>query len=170
GTTALERIARANGNKGVIIVLGSGDPDLEERMLAIARQTQNLIFLNGYSEVLAAPLYRGGDLFLMPSSFEPCGISQMLAMRGAQPCVVHGVGGLKDTVQDGTTGFVFYGDSPEEQAGEFVDATLRALDVRSRNPVGWQTICRAAAACRFDWASSAKSTIQTLYGGATDEH
>lgn len=53
---------------------------------------RNFLFLQGFSEELADCLYRGGDLFLMPSSFEPCGISQMQAMRGATPCIVHHVG------------------------------------------------------------------------------
>ncbi|MCP5090604.1 MAG: glycogen synthase [Gammaproteobacteria bacterium] len=168
GTVALGRIASAIGKQGVIIVLGSGDTELEDRMLTLARQAPNLIYLNGYAENLSAPLYRGGDLFLMPSSFEPCGISQMLAMRGAQPCIVHGVGGLKDTVDDGITGFVFDGDSPATQAGAFVNTTMRALDFRSSNPLGWKKICQAAAAHRFDWMSSAEATIKNLYGDQDD--
>ena len=166
GELALERIAHAVSDNGVIILLGSGEAALEERMLQLAERVPNLIFLHGYSEDLAAPLYRGGDLFLMPSSFEPCGISQMLAMRGAQPCVVHGVGGLKDTVEDGVTGFVFGGDTPVAQADDFVDTTAHAIDIRSTDPVRWQSICRSAASRRFDWASSAEQTIQTLYGDA----
>ncbi len=168
GSTPIGRIAEAAGPKSVIVVLGSGDRHLEARMLQVARQVPNLVFLQGYSEDLAAPLYRGGDLFLMPSSFEPCGISQMLAMRSAQPCVVHGVGGLKDTVEDGVTGFVFDGHSPDEQAGEFVSTTVRALDIRSNDPIAWQNVCQAAAARRFDWAAAAETTIETLYGEGND--
>ncbi len=70
GSTPLGRIAEAAGPKSVIIVLGSGDRHLETRMLQVARQVPNLVFLQGYSEDLAAPLYQAGDLFLMPSSFE----------------------------------------------------------------------------------------------------
>jgi starch synthase len=168
GTVALGRIADAVGSDGVIIVLGSGDPEFEERMLALTRQTPNLVFLNGYSEDLAAPLYRGGDLFLMPSSFEPCGISQLLAMHGGQPCVVHGVGGLRDTVEDGIKGFVFNGHSPAAQADEFVGATARALDLRSGNPARWKQVCLEAAASRFDWALTAEKTIRTLYDDADE--
>ncbi|MBT8089612.1 MAG: glycogen/starch synthase [Gammaproteobacteria bacterium] len=168
GGTPLGRIAEAAGRGSVIVVLGSGDPHLEARMLQVAQHTPNLVFLQGYSEDLAAPLYRGGDLFLMPSSFEPCGISQMLAMRSAQPCVVHGVGGLKDTVDDGLTGFVFDGHSPDEQAREFIKTTARALDIRSDDPIAWQNVCQAAAACRFDWAAAAEKTIDTLYGEGND--
>jgi len=164
GSTPLDRIAEAVGGKSVIVVLGNGNPELEERMLEVARQRPNIVFLQGYSEDLAAPLYSGGDLFLMPSSFEPCGISQMLAMRGAQPCIVHGVGGLKDTVEDGVTGFVFDGRSPEAQAREFIRTTTRALSIRSGDPIAWQNVCQAAAARRFDWATAAKTTIETLYG------
>jgi len=168
GDVALGRIAESVGTQGVIIVLGSGEPDLEERMLQLAERVPNLIFLHGYSEDLAAPLYRGGDLFLMPSSFEPCGISQLLAMRGTQPCVVHGVGGLRDTVEDGVTGFVFDGNTQAAQATDFVETTLRALEMRTADPIRWQTICRAAASQRFDWAASAATTIQTLYGDLDD--
>jgi len=169
GTIALGRIADEIGKQGVIVVLGSGDPDLEERMLNLARQTPNLIFLNGYSETLAEPLYRGGDLFLMPSSFEPCGISQMLAMRGGQPCVVHGVGGLRDTVEDGIKGFVFDGHSSTAQADDFVATTKRALDLRSGNPARWKQVCLEAAASRFDWAETAELTIDTLYGDDNEQ-
>ena len=56
----------------------------------------------------------------MPSSFEPGGISQMLAMRAGQLCVVHGVGGLKDTVTDNVNGFVFDGLTSRAQASNFV--------------------------------------------------
>lgn len=159
----IERIAAACGRDAVIIVLGSGDAAFEERMLTVARRLPNLLFLRGYSEVLADPLYHAGDLFLMPSSFEPCGISQMLAMRRGQPCVAHRVGGLGDTIRHGATGFLFEGDTPDEQAEAFVAMTLQALTVRTDDPLRWQEIQNAAAAERFDWASAAETTIATLY-------
>jgi len=99
----------------------------------------------------------------MPSSFEPCGISQMLAMRAAQPCVVHNVGGLSDTVKDGKTGFVFGGKDPEEQAAEFVATVQRALELKSRDHDRWQTLCIRAASERFDWRRCAAQTAELLY-------
>ena len=102
-------------------------------------------------------------LYLMPSSFEPCGISQMLAMRAAQPCVVHGVGGLRDTVDDNRSGFVFDGETTTEQAGRFVAETLRALELKSNNHDEWQKICIRAANARFSWSKSARATIEQLY-------
>ena len=163
---SLEHILDALGSKGVLFLVGSGEAGLEQRLLDIAERYANLVFLCGYSETLADPLYRGGDLFLMPSSFEPCGLSQMLAMRSGQPCVVHGVGGLADTVHDGATGFVFDGVGPAEQAAAFVATTRRALHMRTTHSNRWQTICRRAAAQRFDWKTSARQTIDSLYGHA----
>ena len=103
----LDRILQQAGDDVVYLLAGSGDRGYETFLDEAARRNSNLIFLNGYSQSGADALYRAGDLFLMPSAFEPCGISQMLAMRDCQPCVVHAIGGLKDTVHDGVTGFTF---------------------------------------------------------------
>ena len=163
GKAALQQIADDLDGDGVLIVLGSGEARFEQALLAIAKKTENVIFLKGYSESLADPLYEIGDLFLMPSSFEPCGISQLLAMRAGQPCVVHGVGGLLDTVDAGVTGFVFSGDNLSQQANGFVATTSRALQIRESDPKLWQSISENAARQRFDWSSSAKATIRHLY-------
>ena len=163
GHSALEHILDKLGRHGVFIMLGSGERGYEERLEHIAAAHANFIFLRGYAEGFGNLLYHGGDLFLMPSSFEPCGISQMLAMRSGQPCVVHGVGGLHDTVESGTTGFVFAGNTCAEQATAFVDCVERALELRHDHPSRWQKIRERAAAQRFDWASSAKQYIEQLY-------
>ncbi|MEJ2275510.1 MAG: glycogen/starch synthase [Woeseiaceae bacterium] len=168
GTPPLKRLAAELGRTAVIIVLGSGEPEFERRLLGVAQDCPNILYLNGYSELLADPLYAAGNLFLMPSSFEPCGISQMLAMRAGQPCVVHGVGGLRDTVEHGETGFVFTGETPREQAANFVAATLSALALRTADPDGWNTICDRARAQRFSWALAAQRTIEELYGYKDD--
>ena len=160
---ALERIAVDVGDRGLLIVLGSGEPEYEQSVLEIARRNDNILFLLGYSESLADPLYEIGDLFLMPSSFEPCGISQMLAMRAGLPCVVHGVGGLKDTVDDEQTGFVFHGDHLQSQATAFVAATTRALTLRRDHPDQWDSICKRAKRTKFEWSNSAELTINSLY-------
>jgi starch synthase len=164
GDAPLQKLSEALGRSAVIIILGSGDPVFEQRMLKIAHRCPNVLFLNGYSELLSDPLYASGNLFLMPSSFEPCGISQMLAMRSAQPCVVHGVGGLRDTVRHGETGFVFSGKTRREQADNFAAATLAALRKRTDDPVGWKTICDEARRQRFSWELAAQRTISELYG------
>ncbi len=163
GSTALEDILANLGDRGVLLLLGSGDAIYEEQLIDIAAANDNLVYFNGYSEALGDVLYAGGDLFLMPSSFEPCGISQMLAMRNGQPCVVHGVGGLYDTVEDGVNGFVFDGRTPLEQADGFVECVDSALKLRRDDPLHWQTIKNNAKAARFDWASAATNYVRLMY-------
>ena len=164
GNSPLQRIAERLGRSGTIIVLGSGEKRFEDRMLEVTRRCPGIVFLNGYSEMLAEPLYAAGNLFLMPSSFEPCGISQMLAMRRGQPCIVHGVGGLRDTVEHGATGFVFDGDTTAAQADAFVAATESALEFRTSDPAGWKALCDNAKSQRFSWQLAAERTVCKLYG------
>lgn len=168
GESALEKILSLLDPFGLFVMVGSGDPDLERFLSAVAARQERFLFLNGYSEAVAELLYAGGDLFLMPSTFEPCGISQMLAMRAGQLCVVHGVGGLRDTVTDGVNGFAFAGESPTEQAGEFVAMVRRALELRRSSIGRWQRMQQAAAAARFGWAESAARYEKTLYGFESD--
>ncbi|WP_352244219.1 glycosyltransferase, partial [Psychrobacter sp. GW208-MNA-CIBAN-0184] len=82
-----------NEHNGRLIILGSGDKELESIFTKAMARNSNLLFLKGYGQGVGDLMYQLGDLFLMPSSFEPCGISQMLAMRAGQPCLVHSVGG-----------------------------------------------------------------------------
>ena len=161
--TALDAILDGVGKHGVVLLVGSGEAEIEAGVLDVARRHANLVYMNGYSESLVDPLYRGGDVFLMPSSFEPCGISQMLAMRDGQPCIVHGVGGLSDTVKDGDTGFVFNGETPRQQAEAFVATVSRALELRANRPISWAGIAQRAELERFDWDSAARQYIEQVY-------
>ena len=163
GVTALDAILQLAGPGFIFVMLGSGDAEFERRFDAIARRRRNFVFLRGYAEKVSRLLYRTGDLFLMPSSFEPCGISQMLAMRDGQPCVVHSVGGLRDTVRDGHTGFQFRGRNPQSQARQFVSAVARALAVKHDEPQRWKSICGEASAQRFTWAAAAREYVVKLY-------
>jgi len=163
--SSLEAMLAALGSDSLFIMLGSGEKKLEDRFAAIARASDNFLFLRGYADALSGPLYAAADLFLMPSSFEPCGISQMLAMRAGLPCVVHAVGGLKDTVKDGVTGFVFSGSTPAQQAESFVRTVLGAIAVRSTDRQRWQEICSHAAAERFSWRTAADAYCARLYQG-----
>lgn len=82
-----------------VIVLGSGEPHLEfEWQLLAKRFPKYVSFLTGYQEALAHQIYASSDFFLMPSLFEPCGISQMISLRYGTLPVVRRTGGLVDTV------------------------------------------------------------------------
>jgi starch synthase len=161
--SALEAILATSGPDSLFIMLGSGERELEDRFVEIARQHDNFVYLRGYVESLSAPLYSMADLFLMPSSFEPCGISQMLSMRAGHPCVVHAVGGLKDTVDHAITGFIFEGKNPVEQATNFVICVQNALSIKLNKPTQWKKICSNAAGQRFSWEVAATTYIQKLY-------
>jgi starch synthase len=161
--TALEALLEQLGDDSLVILLGSGDAGLEQRMAGIAAKHANFLFLRGYGEALSDALYSHGHLFLMPSSFEPCGISQMLAMRAGQPCAVHAVGGLGDTVEHGRTGFVFTAETPASQAAAFVSCVQEALRLREQKPAAWRGICEAARARRFTWQRAAEAYVNELY-------
>ena len=87
----------------------------------------------------------------------------LLAMRDGQPCVVHGVGGLCDTVEDGDTGFVFHGDTPRTQAEAFVATVERALELRANRPISWAGISQRAELKRFDWDGAARHYLEQVY-------
>jgi len=163
GRLCLEHALDDLGDDGLCVMLGSGDPGLEMTLTRLASERDNLLFLCGYSESLADALYCAGDLFLMPSTFEPCGISQMLAMREGQPCLVNAVGGLVDTVTDGKTGFVFTaaGGACAKQA--LLKRLGEVLACLRRKPGIYRRISDAAAAERFPWDRAARAYDEELY-------
>ena len=164
GRSALEAILDRLGKNGLLIMLGSGESELEQQIARCAAERPNLLYLCGYSETLSQLMYATGDLFLMPSSFEPCGISQLLAMSSGQPCVVHAVGGLNDTVKHGVSGFVFDGASSTEKADNFVSSVAQALTLKQANPGLWAGIRSQAAQQRYTWALAARRYQEEVYG------
>lgn len=148
---------------GCFIMLGSGDPACEQFMVEAMRRHPNFLFLCGYAEQLGNMLYQYCDLFLMPSSYEPCGISQLLAMRAGKPVLVHAVGGLADTVQHNVNGFSFSGADEMEQAANLVQVFAEALQVHDSRLPEWRKLCRTAAATRFTWDDTVARYLQQLY-------
>jgi starch synthase len=163
GISGLENILKILENQGIYILLGTGDEQYEEFLTRMSARHDHFIFLNGYSEACADALYAGGDMFLMPSSFEPCGISQMLAMRAGQPCLVHHIGGLKDTVQEESNGFAFRGDSVEMQVDAMCQTLENAIDIKRHRPKQWLKIRRNAADARFSWEKTVQLYMEKLY-------
>ena len=146
------------------VILGSGQPDYEQRLQQLAKLHPDRIFLHlGYSEPLAHRIEAGSDLFLMPSRFEPCGLNQLYSLRYGTPPVVHSTGGLADTVvhasaealREGTaTGFVF----TKQYADALYDAIDCALSLR-RRPKVWKNLLQNAMLQRFDWHDSAQQYL-----------
>jgi starch synthase len=158
--TLLSILSKYNG---AYLLLGTGTSEYEDELMAVHRENENFLYLRGYSESIGEVLYANGSLFVMPSLFEPCGISQMLAMREGQPCVVHAVGGLKDTVSDGVNGFQFTGASLSGKVDAFIDVMGKALRLHSAGGEGWSAISAAAARARFTWEGSARKYVDLLY-------
>ncbi len=164
GARALEGIlAHAEKVNGLYIIIGVGVHDFEEQLRNFSRVHERCLFINHYSAPVSDALFANGTLFLMPSLFEPCGISQMNAMREGQPCVVHAVGGLRDTVIDRVTGFQFSGNTMEEKVGNFVRVTGEAIRFFVDNPAGWKNMCENAARQRFTWDNSADLYVRNMY-------
>ncbi len=94
---------------GQLVIIGGGEPAVEEQVRELARRYPGQVgaFI-GFEERLARQMFAGADFLLMPSRFEPCGLSQMYAQRFGCLPVAHATGGLVDTVEDGVTGFLFH--------------------------------------------------------------
>lgn len=91
-----------------VVVLGRGEPRFEEALRQFSQKYPHLVSAQiRFDEALARLIYAGSDLFLVPSVFEPCGLTQMIALRYGTVPVVHATGGLSDTVEEGLTGFTF---------------------------------------------------------------
>ena len=163
GKSGLEALLDSLGEKGCFILLGSGDSVYEDFLSRMSSRRNNFIFLNGYSDRAARALYSAGDLFLMPSSYEPCGISQMLAMREGQPCVVNRVGGLRDTVKHRANGFSFEGKNLGEQVDAFINTVAEAVRLKLSGSPEWDRIRRNAAESRFTWSRTAQQYMDKLY-------
>ncbi len=146
---ALESLAR-DWN---LVLLGSGDVNAEAHLHWFARTHQNVFFTGGFNEPLAHRIYAGSDAFLMPSLFEPCGLSQMIAMRYGTLPIARAVGGLLDTV-------------PETKGYPFWDYTVSALigtaaHARSQwRSKAWANKVKLAMSTDFSWDQAAKQYLE----------
>jgi starch synthase len=133
------------------VILSAGDPELEKKAHKLQTKLPEKVHVETrYDATLARQIYAGADIFLMPSRYEPCGLSQMISMRYGCVPVVRAVGGLHDTVTDGETGFVFI----KPTAKDFIKAIERALDTY-QDTDKWQEMQRAGMIQDFSWANSA---------------
>jgi starch synthase len=138
-----------------LVLLGAGDLKLEGLAKRLQEELPDRVRVETrYDARLARQIYGGSDLFLMPSRYEPCGISQMIAMRYGSVPLVRAVGGLHDTVTDSETGFVFV----DTRVKSFNDTLRRALQVypdRSR----WRNLQKAGMAQDFTWPNPARKYL-----------
>lgn len=134
-----------------LVILGTGEPWIEGPLSSAAwRFPGRVHFRGGYDDAFSRRIYAGTDIFLMPSRFEPCGISQMIALRYGSVPVTRSTGGLADTVRDvssGGYGFVF---GPPE-TGALHRAVRRAL-LHFRDRSAWGVLRRRGMREDNSWA------------------
>lgn len=140
-------------------IIGSGDKEFEEFFDSAAKRFPDKVGVYiGFNNGLAHQVYAGADMFLMPSKSEPCGLSQLIALRYGTVPVVRETGGLNDTVKDSGNGegngFTF----KNYNAHDMKNTVLRALKGYTES-AGWNILVKRAMECDNSWTSSAKKYI-----------
>jgi starch synthase len=152
------------GGGSQIAILGSGDSDLEQGFAAAAASRRGQVAVEiAYDEALSHLIIGGSDVILVPSRFEPCGLTQLYALRYGTLPLVRRVGGLADTVVDATsvslaedsaTGFAF--DDVNPQA---LMLTIGRAIALFREPKMWRRMMRRAMTQDFSWESAARQYV-----------
>ncbi|MDP3823511.1 MAG: glycogen synthase GlgA [Burkholderiales bacterium] len=156
------------------VLQGAGEPVLEAAFLAVAKAHPAEVAVRiGYDEAFAHRLIAGSDAIVVPSRFEPCGLTQLYGLRYGTLPVVRRVGGLADTVVDAddaavasgrATGFVFDAATP----GALDAALQRAAAAFARKPL-WHGLMRQAMAQDFSWQGAAVQYM-ALYKSIQNDH
>ena len=151
-----------------VVILGTGDPEYEHRFWHMgAFRGGRLTVRLEFDQALSHRMYAGADMFLMPSLFEPCGLSQMISMRYGTIPVVRATGGLQDTVtpfniETGEgNGFSF----PNINAHDFLFLTKEAARIYREKPQSWAQLVDNAMKGDYSWDKSAqqyKDLFETL--------
>lgn len=154
----LDELVRRGGQ---LALLGQGDPALERAFADAAIQYPGQVAVRiGYGEATAHTVVAGADVIVVPSAFEPCGLTQLYGLRYGTLPLVRRVGGLADTVmdcslenldEDVATGFVF----EELSASGLLSAVKRAF-VLFRQPNAWARVQQRGMGLRFDWRAAAQ--------------
>ena len=156
----LPAIPRLVKNGARYIIIGLGSSDIEDGLFNAQKIHSNEIkYFMGYNEELAHLIYSGGDMLLMPSLFEPCGLSQMISMRYGTVPIVRAVGGLADTVisvdsKDAGNGFLFYDYSQDSMLLAIDDAIKLFSD-----DIEWTKLMKRGMQIDFTWDKSALSYL-----------
>lgn len=159
---------------GRLVILGSGEPEQERAVRALASRHPGRVHAKiGFDVGLSHRIEAGADIFLMPSRFEPCGLNQMYSLAYGTVPVVHGVGGLRDTVCDAgeaaladgsATGFVF--EHPDVDGLRW--ALGRAFALFRRDKAAWAKLQQAGMSQDWSWEAAARPYLalyRSLAGG-----
>lgn len=153
-----------------LVLLGTGEAKYESRFrLMAARYPERFSFVTAFSGPLASRIYGGSDFFLMPSISEPCGLSQMIALRYGTVPIVRKTGGLADSIQPFSTESGLGNGVTFEtiNAHDMMDAIRRGLSYY-QNPILWDTLTDNAFASDNSWDQSAGEYLK-LYNQLTQQ-
>ncbi len=158
---AAEQIIAAGGQ---IVVTGKGEKNLEQAMLDLAKRHPDSVGVRiGFDDFEARRIFAASDFLLMPSRFEPCGLSQMYAQKCGSLPIAYRTGGLADTIDDGSTGFLFNAITRHGLSGA-VERALKAFT----SAVSLKKMRRLAMAQNYAWTHSAGAlSIALSRGGLT---
>lgn len=135
-----------------VIFLGTGDDETEDKLKRLEHEYQQKIcFINAFDDKLAHMIYAGCDALLVPSKFEPCGLTQLIAMRYGSLPIVRKTGGLADTVTDTVTGFVF----PDYSSDSLSQKIIESYELWTQNRGMWNGMVQSAMEQDFSWSNSA---------------
>jgi starch synthase len=142
-----------------VIILGTGEQWIEQALIELSRELPNLRVYIRYNEKMSHLIQAGSDFFLMPSLYEPCGLTQMYALRYGTLPIVTPTGGLKDTVVDAdsnidsATGFYIQQPlSPDT----LIEGVRRAVDLYNASPQIYLEMQKRSMKQRFDWKKAAQ--------------
>jgi len=161
---ALPELLREGGQ---LAVLGTGEGDLEAGFqYAASANPENVAVHIGYDETMSHRFMAGSDVLLVPSRFEPCGLTQLYALRYGTLPLVRRVGGLADTVVDATPGNIQSGQATgflfDDASRYALEASLRDASALYRNQPVWQDIQRRGMRQDFSWDDAA-ANYETMY-------
>ncbi|OGG23872.1 hypothetical protein A3A79_01565 [Candidatus Gottesmanbacteria bacterium RIFCSPLOWO2_01_FULL_43_11b] len=139
-----------------LVLLGTGARSQVARIERLTRENPHVAFVNTFDERLARRIYAGSDCMLVPSKLEPCGLTQMIAMRYGTLPLVRKTGGLADSVTDKKTGFVF---------GPYTKTALNqkmeeAIALYNSTEGEWRQMQAAVMKADFSWESRAKEYVK----------
>lgn len=139
-----------------VVLLGTGDPYLEKTFNEANDKYKGSYKANiEFSNKIAMQIYAGSDMFLIPSRYEPSGLTQMISMKYGSVPVVRGTGGLFDTVDNNINGFVY--DNFDKN--EMLNKLKEAIETYNNKPEKWDKIVEAGMKKDFSWDTSAKKYI-----------
>jgi len=154
-----------------LVVLGEGRAEFEAMLMSVMEDYPGRIAgIIGYTEEMSHLIQAGADIFLMPSRYEPCGLTQMYSLSYGTPPVATAVGGLRDTItpypRTGANGFIFADPTPEA----LLTTVRKAVQVWEDRSA-WREVQVSAMQTRFSWERSARKYMDvyaSLHGDLLD--